>query len=169
MHKYRNEQSTFKEISSAPDDQRVQLRGKEKHPDNTSKEMLVVIATSFPVSDDDLAVFRNNGIGHELLFGMEDKTMYGFDAVDSYAVMNRLRIGILGKIREITTNYGIEKIHMVLATSSDFTFFLSQAFSKYHDPEIIVYQYERSNPIKYPWGISNKRSPASAVFRTDNK
>lgn len=52
--------------------------------------MLVVIATSFPVSNDDLAVFRGNTIGHELVFGMEDKSMYGFDVVDSYAVMNRL-------------------------------------------------------------------------------
>lgn len=168
LHKYRNEQSLFKEISSAPDDQRIQLRGKEQHPDNTSKEMLVVIATSFPVSNDDLAVFRGNTIGHELIFGMEDKSMYGFDVVDSYAVMNRLRIGILGKIREIVANKRIERIHMVLATSSDFTFFLSQGFSKYHDPEIIVYQYERSNPSKYPWGISNKSSPASSVFRTNN-
>lgn len=54
-------------------------------------------------------------------------------------------------MREIVSSANIEKIHLVLSTSSDFTFFLSQGFSKYHDPEIIVYQYDRSDSQKYPW------------------
>ena len=81
-----------------------------------------------------------------------------FAAIVSYALMNRLRT-------EIVSSANIEKIHLVLSTSSDFTFFLSQGFSKYHDPEIIVYQYDRSDSQKYPWGVSNKALPTSAIIR----
>ena len=164
MHKHRNEQAVFKEISSEADDHRVQLKVNHRKLSNGSQEMLVVVATSFQVSTDDLAVFSNNNIGHSLRFEMEAQSMYGVDSIVSYAVMNRLRTGILNKIRNVVATENIEKIHLVLSTSSDFTFFLSQGFSKYHDPEIIVYQYERSNPIKYPWGVSNKARPASGVI-----
>ena len=88
-----------------------------------------------------------------------------FAAIVSYALMNRLRTGILNKMREIVSSANIEKIHLVLSTSSDFTFFLSQGFRKYHDPEIIVYQYDRSDSQKYPWGVSNKALPTSAIIR----
>ena len=79
--------------------------------------------------------------------------------------MNRLRKGILDKIRETVTKENITRIHMVLAASSDFTFFLAQGFSKNHDPEVIVYHYDRNATVKYPWGISNILSPTNAVVR----
>lgn len=165
LHKYRNEQAAFKEISTEADDFKIELTGNTYCFNKAAKEMLVVVATSFPVSSADLEVFRNNEIGYELRFEMNSQSFYGVDSVVSYAVMNRLRTGILNHIRKIVASDNIEKIHLVLSTSSDFTFFLSQGFSKYHDPEIIVYQYERSNPQKYPWGISNKALPATSFIR----
>ena len=125
----------------------------------------LVVATSLPVASEDLAVFRSGNICCELHFEMENKSMYGFDSVDSYAAMNRLRKGILDKIRETATKKNIKRIHMVLATSSDFTFFLAQGFSKNHDPEVVVYHYDRNSNTKYPWGISNILTPANAVVR----
>lgn len=165
LHKYRNEQSKFKEILNDSDNFILQLQGRSTNNSfSTSKEMLVVVATSLPVSNEDLIVFRKNDLCCELHFEMENESLYGFDAIDSYAIMNRLRSGILNKIREIVFSKSIERIHLVLATSSDFTFFLAQGFSEHHDPEIIVYQYERSSAEKYPWGISNKLPPESAVI-----
>ena len=87
-----------------------------------------------------------------------------FAAIVSYALMNRLRTGILNKMREIVSSANIEKIHLVLSTSSDFYFFLSQGFSKYHDPEIIVYQYDRSDSTEISVGefpIRRFRHPRS--------
>lgn len=165
LHKYRNEQSVFKEISTEADNFKIELIGYPRCFNKAAKELLVVVATSFPVSSDDLTVFRNNEIGYELRFEMKDQVLHGVDAIDSYAVMNRLRTGILSHIREVVASENIEKIHLVLSTSSDFTFFLSQGFSKYHDPEVIAYQYERSNAQKYPWGISSKALPATAFIR----
>lgn len=163
LHKDRNEQSVFKEISAEVDNYTIELKGHYDSCNKASKEMLVVVATSFPVSSKDLEVFNNN-IGHELHFEMCNPSLYGVDSIVSYALMNRLRTGILNKMREIVSSANIEKIHLVLSTSSDFTFFLSQGFSKYHDPEIIVYQYDRSDSQKYPWGVPNKALPTSAII-----
>lgn len=165
LHKYRNNQPYFKEISSDPDMYSVQLNCSIMRNKKSSREMLVSIATSLPVANEDLAIFRSNNICCELHFEMENQSMYGFDSVDSYATMNRLRTGILNKIRETVVEKNIERIHLVLATSSDFTFFLAQGFSKNHDPEIVVYHYDRNSTIKYPWGISNILCPANAVVR----
>lgn len=165
LHKFRNDQPYFKEISSDPDTYAVRLKTSTVRNTKVSSEMLVVVATSLPVASEDLAIFRRSNICCELHFEMENKSMYGFDSVDSYAAMNRLRKGILDQIRETTTKKNIKRIHMVLATSSDFTFFLSQGFSKNHDPEVIVYHYDRNSSTKYPWGISNILSPANAVIR----
>lgn len=165
LHKFRNDQLFFKEISSDPDTYTVRLRSSTVRNTKVSREMLVVVATSLPVANEDLAVFRDGDLCCELHFEMENKSMYGFDSVDSYAAMSRLRKGILEKIRETATKKNIARIHMVLATSSDFTFFLAQGFSKNHDPEIVVYHYDRNSTAKYPWGISNILTPANAVVR----
>lgn len=165
LHKYRNHQSNFKEISAESDNGDVNLKYSLKPCAGSSKEMLVLIATSLPVVSEDLALLRGGNICCELRIEMQNKSMYGFDSVDSYAAMNRLRKGILDKIRETATKKNIKRIHMVLATSSDFTFFLAQGFSKNHDPEVVVYHYDRNSNTKYPWGISNILSPTNAVIR----
>lgn len=164
LHKYRNDQPLFKEVSSDPDNCTVMLETSTRSNTKASREMLVVIATSLPVTDEDLSIFRYDNICYELRFKMKDESMYGFDSVNSYAAMNRLRKGILNKIREDVIKRNITRIHMVLATSSDFTFYLAQSFSKNHDPEVVVYHYDRNTAVKYPWGISNILSPEDAVI-----
>lgn len=164
LHKYRNNQSIFKEISLDPETYRAQMRPISNTYANSSREMLVVVATSLEVVDSDLSIFRTKGIRCELGFYMTDPSMYDFDVIDSYAIMHRLRTKVLSEIRQTVKRENIERIHLVLATSSDFTFFLAQGFSQHHDPEIIVYQYEHSTSEKYPWGISNKQPPETAVI-----
>lgn len=167
LHKYRNEQACFKEISSEPDNYKIQLKDPEvANRGNGSNEMLVVIETSFPVKDDDLNVFQDKSIGYDIHFKLSNDSMYGFDTVASYDVINRLRTQIMGVIREAVKQHSIQRIHLVLATSSDFTFFLAQDFSRYHDPEVIAYQYERNDPRRYTWGISNIQHHKNAVYLT---
>ncbi len=165
LHKFRNGQPFFREISSDQDTCTVRLKLSTVQNTKVSNEMLVVVATSLPVAYEDLAAFHSGNFCYELHFEMENDSMYGFDSIDSYAAMNRLRKGILEKIRETVKEKNIMRIHMVLATSSDFTFFLAQGFSKHHDPEIVVYHYDRNTAVKYPWGISNISTPTNAVIR----
>lgn len=165
LHKYRNEQSFFREISSDPDTFSVKMEPIKVQSTKPSKEMLVVIATSLQIKDEDLVCFQNNNYCCRLYFQMKEKGMYGFDSVVSYAAMERLKAEILHEIRENVISQGVQKIHLVLSASSDFTFALAQGFSKNHDPEIVVYHYDRNADVKYPWGISNISTPANAVIR----
>lgn len=81
LHKDRNEQSVFKEISAEADNYTIELKGHYDSCNKASKEMLVVVATSFPVSSKDLEVFKNNNIGHELRFEMCNPSLYGVDSI----------------------------------------------------------------------------------------
>ncbi len=165
LHKYRNSQYNFREISSDPDTFALRFNPQTIQSTNSSTEMLVIVATSLPVSPEDLVAFRGQNICYELHFEMVDESMYGFDSVNSYATMNRLRAEIINSIRKIVVKENIQRIHLVLATSSDFTFFLAQGFSKNHDPEIVAYHYDRNSTARYPWGISNISTPTNAVVR----
>jgi len=164
LHKKRNNQSVFQEISSEPDRYHVQLDPFLESYGNSSNEMLVIVATSQQVTDSDIFIFYNRGIRCKLRFYMREPSRYDFDEIDSYNLMDRLRTNILSEIRQVVKSENIERIHLVLATSSAFTFFLARSFSKHHDPEVVVYQYEHSTNEKYPWGISNTRSPETAVI-----
>jgi hypothetical protein len=48
---------------------------------------------------------------------------------------------------------GISKIHLLLACSSALTMRLGSVIDPRNMPLVIVYQYERTNPLIYPWGI----------------
>lgn len=172
FHKFRNDQSLFKEISSESDDYRINISKRLTPRNLLADELLVVIATSIEVTDSDLAILRKGNIKYELRFYIADAAMYDFDVLSTYGTMTRLRTYVMAEIRKQVKQENINRIHLVLATSSDFAFYLAQDFSATHDPEIITYHYESSSKEKYPWGISNKRPPSNAVVSlvgTDDK
>lgn len=173
FHKFRNDQSLFKELSSGSDDYRINISSSLTCRNRLADELLVVIATSLEITDADLAILRKSNIKYELNFHITDASMYGFDALSTYATMTRLRTFVMAEIRKQVKKENINRIHLALATSSDFAFYLAQDFSATHDPEIITYHYESSSKEKYPWGISNKRPPSTAVVSlvdaVDNK
>lgn len=76
LHKYRNEQACFKELSSEPDNYKIQLKDTEVvNRGNGANEMLVVIETSFSVKDEDLSVFQDKAIGYDMHFELGNDSM----------------------------------------------------------------------------------------------
>lgn len=51
---------------------------------------------------------------------------------------------------------------MVIASSVAFTIFLGMSYSKQHDPECIVYHYEKE---RYPWGIDIDAAPGNCLVK----
>lgn len=168
FHKFRDAGPLFKDVSTGQDNYAIRLKHyvKDRRNISSSNEMLVVIATSLEVKPMDLFSFQQKDLCCELYFKPDDNSQYGFDNIASYPTMRRLKNGILSEIRKQSAEYNVQQIHLILSTSSDFTFYLAEGFSRHHDPEIIVYQYERNSDVKYPWGISNKAAPGAAVFYT---
>lgn len=162
FHKKRNGKSTFEELADN-DEYRIKFDEATIIGNNDVKEVLVVIETSLKINRDSLRIFYEKDLNAILAIGLENEHMYDFDNMDSYAVMQRMRKHILQYVRKYTQENNIERIHMVLSTSSAFTFYLAQAFSSNHDPEIIVYHYDSNSKEKYPWGISNIADAENAI------
>lgn len=170
LHKFREGNHKFIEISEYSHGTTITLQDRFTDYRTLKHEMLVVVATSLEITNDDLHnLSLNTNIKCRLDFYIENKDMYSFDAIDSYETMKNFRKKIMTKIREKIKSENIEKIHLVLATSSDFTFYLAQDFSKYHDPDVIVYQYVKNSDVKYPWGISCNCPAEQAVVYIRNE
>lgn len=164
LHKKRQKDSLFSRLEDEEDKYKnisTQLT------DNTSvnnKDLLVVIATSLHVNDNDIKIIYDKCCG-KLIFNPEFESEYDFDYFSSYPQIRRTQHIIVDKIRKTIKDMDIKRIHFVLATSSDFVFSLSQMFSDYHDPEIVVYHFDCKNNISYPWGvIINKESENALIF-----
>lgn len=48
---------------------------------------------------------------------------------------------------------GVKHIHLILAAPNSVVFNFGRRYDKRNLPELTVYQYERSDDLKYPWGI----------------
>lgn len=144
-HKARTNNSCFEEWKK--DSERYHIAFSEKNKNVKSDEMLVSIATSLEIKDSDIACL-NPKSKHILKF---EGDRFDFDALKNYADATEIRDLIMKKIREKSKEYEIKKVHMVIASSVAFTIFLGMAYSKQHDPECIVYHYEKG---RYHWGIS---------------
>lgn len=158
FHKARENGSIFMEW--------VRQRGsfKLQEPEELNKnvisdELIVAISTSFEIKMNEIDSLDPHR-KHILLF--KGNTL-DFDAITSYSDAEKARTQIMGKIREVVKVYDIQKVHLVIASSAAFTFFLGMAYSRQHDPECIVYHYERPY---YPWGISIKKTTRRCIIKT---
>lgn len=51
------------------------------------------------------------------------------------------------------TSLGVGRVHLFLAGANSFVFNLGRTYDGRNMPELVVYQYEKSSPVRYPWGI----------------
>lgn len=62
------------------------------------------------------------------------------------------------ELTQILGASGTRTIHLILAAQNSVSFNLGRCYDNRNLPEIIVYQYEKGNNIKFPWGIKMKTS-----------
>ena len=85
----------------------------------------------------------------------------GFDVIRSYEQAEVLKGHILSIVRQKNKEYGIKKLHLMISSSVSFTFLLATGISKQHDPEIVVYHYEKG---VYTWGINISKCDEEAIL-----
>ncbi|KOY65395.1 SAVED domain-containing protein [Clostridium sporogenes] len=115
-----------------------------------SKELLVTIATSFPIKDYQLEIL--NPKNKNLLKFMSDEL--DIDILLSRKQLEEYVHMILHEMRSFIANNRINKIHMVISSSVALTFALGQRISCSYFPEVIIYNFDISNKKYYTWGIS---------------
>lgn len=161
LHKKRNNAAVFEEWNRNEDNSYL-INYNENNGAIKSNELLVSIATSLQIKENELSSIGYQD-KHYLKF---ESQVIDFDNILSYSQAERIRNEIMRRIRDACKKYGIKRIHLAIASSSAFTFFLAQAFSPQHDPEIVVYHYSRGD---YPWGIIINEEPQNAVIFTSSR
>lgn len=69
-------------------------------------------------------------------------------------------------------NLRIQRIHLVIAAQNSLTFRFGQSYDRRNLPEAIIYQYEKWQPVPYPWGIklpTHGRQQAGFVDRSGSR
>ena len=154
-HKARSNDSVFKEWT----DQKGSFKITEKreiNADIVSDELIVAVSTTFEIKESQIVDLNPDNKHIIMLYGNN----LNFDAITSYVDAQNARETIMDEVRNLVKKYDIQRIHMAIASSAAFTFFLGMAYSKQHDPECIVYHYEMPH---YPWGLSIKM-PTECCF-----
>ena len=157
FHKARSNQSQFKEWVN--DGAGFMLDAPQEINRNVqSNELIVAISTTFEIKQNEISDLQPDS-KHIIMFRGKN---CGFDVITSYRDAERARDEITEKVRELVKKYDIIKIHLLISSSAAFTFFLGMAYSKQHDPECVVYHYQRPN---YPWGISIKATADRCIIQ----
>ena len=110
-------------------------------------EVVLATAFSYPIQDDDLATTFNLPRVRLTLDGMSS------DGHWSQQKQNRLAQEFLEVVKNLAGK-GVKRLHLVLAAPNSVVFTFGRRYDKRNLPEIVVYQYERGEPVAYPWGVS---------------
>lgn len=134
----------------------------DDHSSLLCKELIVLIETSFDISREDVeSSFPENK--NILTFRYSDTSELGRDSLNSFALQKLWCDTFWDTLRNICKVHDYNKVHLLISSSTDFTFYLAQHYSRTYDVDIIVYHYDRSNSIRYPWGIDIKKPIKEAV------
>lgn len=147
FHKLRNS-DYFKKLSESKAYAAINIEKKDIKKDSY-KELIVAISTTFPIQDNQLHILEpeNKSI---IKFKTEE---LGFDVIISQLQIEEYVSTILKEVRQIVSERGIFKIHLVISSSAAFTFALGQAISNHYDPQIVIYHFDYNNEKLYPWGV----------------
>lgn len=110
-------------------------------------EVVLATAFSYPIQDDDLATTFDLPRIRLNLDGMSS------DGHWSQQKQNRLAQEFLEVVKNLAGK-GVKRLHLVLAAPNSVVFTFGRRYDKRNLPEIVVYQYERGEPVAYPWGVS---------------
>ena len=161
FHKDRNSEK-FKKLENS--DEFEDLKIDTEILNENSDELIVGLSTTYKINYNELNVFKPE---------QKNLIIFSCDTLDFDVINSRTQITsyvgfMMKKIREISKDKNINKIHMVLSTSVAMTFALGQAISLNNDPNIIIYHYDRNDSRKYTWGLDLSKTYENCLVVTQN-
>jgi hypothetical protein len=120
-----------------------------------AKEVVLAISASYLVKSDDLATTFSLPIVRMSLPNLQSSHW-------SQAKQSALADQFLGVLKQLDAR-GVEHIHLVLAAQNSVVFNLARRYDKRNLPKVTVYQFERAQECRYPWGVEMPVAGASAA------
>lgn len=129
----------------------------------TPAEVVLAISLSYPV---DLKAVRKTFPHFPVaqLRAEEVRADVYWSAEKQQAIVAAFR-GAVQRLME----QGVTRIHLVLASPASLAIRLGMAYDPRLMPELLVYQYERTDPVPYPWALrmpNHEESSASIITVT---
>lgn len=129
----------------------------------TAAEVVLAISLSYPV---DLNAVRKTfpRLPVAQLRAEEIRSDVYWSAEKQQAIVAAFR-GAVQRLME----QGVTRIHLVLASPASLAIRLGMAYDPRLMPELLVYQYERTDPVPYPWALcmpNHDEASASIITTT---
>jgi hypothetical protein len=146
FHRKRHNDEVFEELSEGANyDLRFDIEEKQKT--KRSNELIVAVSTSLEITEDEI----KRSFGSDKHIVMLKLNNQGYDQLDKYESVERASNEAWASIRKYSKQYAIRKIHLLIAASVGFAFYMGRKCSAQIDPQVIVYHYQSG---QYRWGIS---------------
>lgn len=148
----------WREISKIEPDDGIRFLNLEE-PSSMKKEEDVVlkIPYSYDINDDDIKTSLNHSI-YSL-----DVSEKSSDKHWSFEKQKALSLQFFETVKMLN-GLGAKRIHLIFAAPNSLVFQFGRAYDIRNLPEVIVYQYERGQETKYPWGINMPSNEKSATI-----
>ncbi|KXF79939.1 SAVED domain-containing protein [Enterovibrio coralii] len=158
---WNRESSSWGELKSKDDDEKFIVKNVVKNEE--SKELVVAISFSYHA---DIEAIKDTFSGMNLL--QLSLMNPRFNNHWSKTKQDRLAYEFIECIKAQLVD-GYEKIHLILASQNSVAFRFGQAYDRRNLPPVTIYQYERNQTLKYPWGICIPNRSSSLPTIVKNK
>ncbi|UDM50912.1 SAVED domain-containing protein [Cupriavidus sp. MP-37] len=135
--------SRWRLLDGQDDGLRFEITGLEEV--ERAPEIVLAVSASYMVKSEDLDTTFTHPIVRMTLPDFQSPHW-------SQAKQSALADQFLGVLKQLDAK-GVERIHLVFAGQNSVVFNLSCRYDKRNLPKLIVYQFERAQPLRYPWGI----------------
>lgn len=110
-----------------------------------ASDVVLAISASYLVKEEDLATAFSYPVVRLTLPDLQSSHW-------SEAKQSAMADQFFGVAKQLDAK-GVERIHLVLAAQNSVVFNLARRYDKRNLPKITVYQFERAQDLRYPWGI----------------
>lgn len=134
-------------------------------PSNVGNTVVLAVSVSYPVDRQTITeVFSDFPIHYISLPSLDRNNHWSKDKQDRLS-------GDFLEYCKMLLGSGVDHIHLILACQNSVAFRFGQAYDKRNLPTISVYQYERQQPIRYPWclHITHQADVTPNIVQTDFK
>ncbi len=111
-----------------------------------SDNALLAVSVSYPIDTADLETSFDLPIIRMDLDGQSSSSHWSAEKQSVIASQ-------FFEVSKQLSSRGVKHIHLILAAPNSIVFNFGRRYDKRNLPELTVYQYERSQNLKYPWGI----------------
>lgn len=122
--------------------------------DNKSNELVVRFHTSFKPNENIDSDFANKDILTMMTTDLlKDIVIDRRDVITNKKKLYQWAAQCVDKIRNLCSKKDYKCVHLLLATSTEMTFYLGTQLCQNYDKKIIVYSYDNKKEPEYWWGI----------------